>query len=79
MKNFKINTAPAFQDVKHADGSKTYDTCYGPITINRPDVVKFVDMICEGKIHFPKVMLDMIYQKGWISKEELSKIIRIID
>jgi hypothetical protein len=77
MKNFKKTETPLFQDIVHADGSKTYDTVYGMITINRPFVVDLIESFLLGQIQ--KMRFNYLLQDGSITQQEYENIIRIID
>jgi hypothetical protein len=79
LKNFVISTAPMFQDIIHADGSKTYDTVYGMIKVDRPYVVQLVEDFLLGKIKDKMVYYDIYLKNKLISYDELEKIMRIID
>lgn len=76
LKNFVINITPDFQDITHEDGSKTYDTVYGMITI-RKDLVIYVEGFLEGV--YKKSVFSLILEQGDMSQNEYNKIIRIID
>jgi hypothetical protein len=75
LKNFVKNDTP-FQDIINADGSKTYDTVYGMITI-RKDLVMYVEAFLSGTIK--KAVFTLLLEKGKITQDEYNKIIRIID
>ena len=76
MKNFVKSDTPMFQDILHADGSKTYDTVYGMITIKK-DSVMAVEAFLVGGIK--KAVFTLLLEKGKITQDEFNKIIRIID
>ena len=76
MKNFAKSNTPMFQDTLHADGSKTYDTVYGMITI-RKDLVMYVEAFLLGTIK--KAVFTLLLEKGKITQDEYNKIIRVID
>lgn len=82
MKLFqKQDTTNGFGDITHTDGSKTYNTQRGMITIKRPSVVSFIEQILSeghmGWSYAPKV--EKAFTDGDISQEEFSNIIRILD
>jgi hypothetical protein len=77
MKNFAKSNTPMFQDTLHADGSKTYDTVYGMITIDRPYVVGEIENFLVGKIN--KQRFNYLVEQGKITQDEYNKIIRVID
>jgi hypothetical protein len=79
LKNFAKSTAPLFQDILHADGSKTYDTVYGMIKVDRPYVVQLVEDFLLGKIKDKMVYYDIYLKNKLITFEEVEKIMRIID
>jgi hypothetical protein len=68
-----------FQDIIHADGSKTYDTVYGMIKVDRPYVVQLVEDFLLGKIKDKMVYYDIYLKNKLITFDELEKIMRIID
>ena len=78
LKNFVKSTAPIFQDTLHADGSKTYDTVYGMIHIDRPYVVHMIEMFLSGQLT-DKMGFYTLLKDGLINPEECSKIMRVID
>jgi hypothetical protein len=77
LKNFAKSTAPMFQDILHADGSKTYDTVYGMITIDRKFVVDEIENFLLGKTK--KMRFTHLLSFDEITQNEYDKIIRIID
>jgi hypothetical protein len=79
MKNFTVTQSPIFQDIIHADGSKTYDTVYGMIKVDRPYVVQLVEDFLLGKIKDKMVYYDIYLKNKLITFDELEKIMRIID
>jgi hypothetical protein len=79
MKNFTVIQCPMFQDIIHADGSKTYDTVYGMIKVDRPYVVQLVEDFLLGKIKDKMVYYDIYLKNKLITFDELEKIMRIID
>jgi hypothetical protein len=79
MKNFTEIQCPRFKDIIHADGSKTYDTVYGMIKVDRPYVVQLVEDFLLGKIKDKMVYYDIYLKNKLITFDELEKIMRIID
>ena len=79
MKNFIVIQSPMFQDIIHADGSKTYDTVYGMIKVDRPYVVQLVEDFLLGKIKDKMVYYDIYLKNKLITFDEVEKIMRIID
>jgi len=82
LKNFKpVPSIDCFKDVTHADGSKTYDTCYGKIKIQRTEVVSFVEQILSqghlGYSYYP--ILEDALKDNRITFEEYQQIFRILD
>jgi hypothetical protein len=77
LKNFSKETTPMFQDVLHADGSKTYDTVYGMITIKRKFVVDEIEKFILGETR--KLRFSHLLSSDEITQDEYDKIIRIID
>jgi hypothetical protein len=72
---------PGINDIIHPDGSKTYDTCRGPITIQRKVVVDFVEGILSSNFvgwgYMP--LLDQAKGEGIITREEYLDICNILD
>jgi hypothetical protein len=66
-----------FNDVVHADGSKTYDTVYGMITIDRKFVVDEIEDFCLGKTK--KLRFSHLLEFNEITQDEFNKIQHIID
>lgn len=83
MKHFiSIPKKEMFKDIKHKDGSKSYQNVRGGyITIKRPEVVKFIDDTLKGNFvgwgYMPRV--DKALADGLITKEEYNQIVRILD
>ena len=83
MKNFQVDVVPypGFNDVVHTDGSKTYDTYRGKITIERKVVVDFIEDILSSNFvgwgYMP--LLDQAKGEGRITREEYLKICNILD
>jgi|APGre2960657404_1045060.scaffolds.fasta_scaffold158810_1 hypothetical protein len=77
LKNFKKSVTPTFQDILYADGSKTYDTVYGQITIDRPSLVNEIENFLIGKMS--KIKFQQLVTDGKISEEEYNKVMRILD
>jgi hypothetical protein len=79
LKNFTVIQVPMFQDILHSDGSKTYDTVYGKIKVDRPYVVQLVEDFLLGKIKDKMVYYDIYLKNKLITFDEVEKIMRIID
>jgi hypothetical protein len=82
LKNFQVTPYPdCFKDVLHADGSKTYDTCYGKITIQRPEVVSLVEQILsQSHLGYDyHLTLEGAFKTNRITFEEYQQIFRILD
>lgn len=84
MKLFDIkqdDNINGFGDILHSDGSKTYNTMRGLITIKRPSVVLFIEQILNeghmGWSYAPKI--EKALTDGVITQEEFSNIVRILD
>lgn len=81
MKTISLPPYPTINDAIHADGSKTYDTCRGLITIERKVVVDFIENILASNYigwgYMP--LLDKASGEGRITREEYLKICNILD
>ena len=82
LKNFKVNPQQATGDILHEDGSKSYHNVRGGyIRIERPEVVKFIeDILNSGYAGWGYVSeVENAYKQGVITRDELNKIMIILD
>ena len=78
MEKFTVNqNQMQFNDILHEDGSKTYDTVYGPIHIERTFVVDQIEDFLLGKVN--KLRFVYLVTNNDISSKEYEQIMAIID